>query len=253
MQYTYANNNLKISSRYPTLYDFASSKSVGIGGDNKTIRFAEMNYGVSAEINRNTLTYKVYNNSSNTVSAKSTVLEDDNTSTAITTAAGKNTDYDISKLSNGLYRLRTKFSTNKTLDLYFLINGKNAYLCSAEGLTSSQIKSYKERRAKVYQLIKAEGITVNDCLDTSQLCYPYYPYNENYRCDTQRWIDLSNQICNSSWTAEHKLYLKKPVSERRWAFLCSLIAETRPCRQKPRFHQSFTFISQFVNPKFIQG
>lgn len=206
VQYTYANNKLKISGYYPTIYDFASSKSVGIGGDNKTIRFAEMDYGVTAEINRNTLTYKVYNNSSKTVSAKSTVIEDDNTSTTITTATTSNKKYDISKLSNGLYRLRTKFSTNKTLDLYFLINGNTAYLCSAEGLTSSQIKSYRDRREKIYQLIKAEGITVNDCLDTSQLCYPCYPYSDKYRCDTQRWIDLSNQICKSSWTAEHKLY-----------------------------------------------
>lgn len=206
VQYDYAYNNLKIRGSRPTLYDFMAHKSVGVGGNNTTVRDTEMNYGVTADITRNAITYRLYDNASIGLSAVSTKIYDDNTSTEIATADFTATNYDISSLSNGLYRLRTRLSTRRDLDLYFYVNGDEAFLCSADVLSASDIAAAKARREKIYQLLNSNGLTLSDYTDTSELCYPYYPYDSRYACDTQKWIDLSNQICRSDWSDEHKIY-----------------------------------------------
>lgn len=206
VQYNYADKNLKIRGSRPTLYDFMAHKSVGVGGNNTTVRDTEMNYGVTADITRNAITYRLYDNASVGLSAVSTKLYDDNTSTEIPTADFTATSYDISSLTNGLYRLRTRLSTRRDLDLYFYVNGDEAFLCSADCLSTSDIAAAKARREKIYTLLNTNGLTLSDYTDTSELCYPYYPYDSRYACDTQKWIDLSNQICRSDWSDEHKIY-----------------------------------------------
>ena len=206
VQYNYADKNLKIRGSRPTLYDFMAHKSVGVGGNNTTVRDTEMNYGVTADITRNAITYRLYDNASVGLSAVSTKLYDDNTSTEIKTADFTATSYDISSLTNGLYRLRTRLSTRRDLDLYFYVNGDEAFLCSADYLSTSDIATAKARREKIYKLLNANDLTLSDYTDTSELCYPYYPYDSRYACDTQKWIDLSNQICRSDWSDEHKIY-----------------------------------------------
>lgn len=206
VQYNYADNNLKIRGSRPTLYDFMAHKSVGVGGNNTTVRDTEMNYGVTADITRDAITYRLYDNASVGLSAVSTKLYDDNTSTEIKTADFTATSYDISSLTNGLYRLRTRLSTRRDLDLYFYVNGDEAFLCSADYLSTSDIATAKARREKIYTLLNANNLTLSDYTDTSELCYPYYPYDSRYACDTQKWIDLSNQICRSDWSDEHKIY-----------------------------------------------
>ncbi len=206
VQYNYADNNLKIRGSRPTLYDFMAHKSVGVGGNNTTVRDTEMNYGVTADITRDAITYRLYDNASIGLSAVSTVLYDDSTSTEIKTADFTAASYDISSLTNGLYRLRTRLSTRRDLDLYFYVNGDESFLCSADYISTSDITVAKARREKIYKLLNANDLTLSDYTDTSELCYPYYPSDSRYACDTQKWIDLSNQICRSDWSDEHKIY-----------------------------------------------
>ena len=84
-------------------------------------------------------------------------------------------------------------------------------LCQLEIITEKTANAYVERRTALAKVLKKGNVTPNNSLSLENVWYPYYEFedgtfNSTWRCDTQRWIDLSNKIVKDSWSDEYKLF-----------------------------------------------
>lgn len=110
----------------------------------------------------------------------------------------------IAKFENGLYRFNAMFSTKEIFRIYFYVNGGKAYLCD---IAAGGRKTYIERkRNALNDAIKAAKVTPKNSLTLDGVCYPFKAFNSNYRCDTDRWVEVSNNIVNDDWSDSRKVY-----------------------------------------------
>lgn len=188
------------------LYNFTDKLYTGIGKDGSELP-TEAEYGLTGYLDGQKMWVKAYNNSGTGLTVKSSRLEYLDKSTVQSFATGINFNYssaDTSTLYNGLYRVQATFSNNKTVTLYFYVNGSNTYLCNVE--RSANYDKYVARRKSVKDLLAAKNITPRNSITLEGFHYPTKAFDKSYRDDTQLWIDLSKKLVKDEWSDEYKLY-----------------------------------------------
>lgn len=197
-------------SEYIYLYNFNSSMSTGFGTDG-TVVHTESDYGIKGTIDDRMMHITVYDHTG-MKSLTAVYLQGLDASNAydnsiIQIATVREFIFDSSSLKNGLHRIIAIFTDNSTVSLYFYINGNETLFCEEKSLTESVEKNYEKRRADFMRILADGDVTPENSLSLENIFYPFPEFDESHRCDTQRWIDLSNTIINDNWSDEYKLYI----------------------------------------------
>ena len=193
----------------PTVYNFTNAISTGIAADGSVISCETNYYGLTSYIGTDGYVYiRAYNNTNKKVSVKYCVLENldksNGSKTKISNLAFEYGAVDASKFENGLYRFNAKLSTNDIVNIYFYVNGGKTYLCDIAG--GSKESSIVKRRDTLNSAIKTAKVTPSNSLTLNGVCYPFKAFDSNYRCDTDRWVKMSDTIVKDSWSDERKVY-----------------------------------------------
>lgn len=208
VKYDTALDKLKTKTKTPYLYNFNTVMSAGIDQDGDLVD-TEALYGLTAYIDGMTVNVKAYNytdekltvdfagiyhlDRSNGAACKTTVTYDCNT-------------ISTKKFYNGLYRISVIFSNDYEVDLYFYVNGAETWLCNMNTVTDKTGNAYIARRQDLARILKEGNVTPENSLDVSGIYYPYYPFDETWRCDTQLWINLSNTLVDDTWSDSRKVF-----------------------------------------------
>lgn len=213
INYTSVKRKYKPSSnKMVCLFNFNTSLSAGFGEKNIAIP-TEADYGITGSISGRTLSAAVYDHTK-AKSVKAVYLEGLDESSSLfkklSLTNGK-LRLDTKSFPNGLYRILVDFSNNKAAKLNFYVNGNETLLCQLELIDAETAKLYEKRRTALANVLKKGNITPKNSLSLENVWYPFYEfedgtYNSAWRCDTQRWIDLSNKIVKDSWSDEYKLF-----------------------------------------------
>lgn len=194
------------------LYNFNSSMSKGFGEDDISLP-TEAYYGVKGTVSGRKLNVSVYDHTGKK-SIEAVYVEGLDASSdlwkKLTLTNGK-LQLDTKNYSNGLYRILVDFSGNKTAKLNFYVNGDKLFLCQLEILTEKVGNAYLARRTALLKVLKNGNVTPQNSLSLENVWYPYYEFedgtlNSKWKCDTQKWIDLSNKIVKDGWSDEYKLF-----------------------------------------------
>lgn len=202
-QYEYAGERQKDSGALPWLYDFSVNKACGFGSDG-SYRNTEMSYGLIGKVEGRKLYYSFYDHTNGGISVDNAIFISSSKSKEIKISSGK-TFINTAKLANGLYFIRANFPGSQTATLAFYVNGNSTWLCSV-AYDEEEVGKFTERREILYQLIDEYSVNPLKSLSTEQLCYPCYPFDETFRCDTVRWMELADELTESDWTPERKLF-----------------------------------------------
>lgn len=198
------------NAEYIYLYNFNASMSTGFGTDG-TVVHGESDYGVQGTVEDRLMYITVYDHTG-TKRLTAVYLQGldasnvhENAIIQITTES--TFKFDSSTLRNGLYRIIAKFSNGATAPLHFYINGEETWFCEQNSLTERTEKNYENRRADLMRILKEGNVTPENSLSLEDIWYPFPESDNGYRCDTQRWSELSDTIINNeSWSDEYKLY-----------------------------------------------
>lgn len=195
------------SYRHTFLYNFSSSMSAGLDPDGDDIA-CETYYGIKGYIKDGKIYLKAYNNTDKKISVKSTKIYFlDASEDKRVNLNGLKFSYrplDINKFKNGLHRFSTTMSTGKTIHLYFYVNGKEAYFCQME--YESKYDTCVARRKAVLNAIKKANVTPSNSKSLDHIYYPFYKFDDNYRCDTKLWADFSKTLVKPEWSDERKVF-----------------------------------------------
>ena len=206
-----AGTNSKLT---PYLYNFNTVMSSGYDSDGRLVDI-EANYGITAYMDGQTVNIKAYDYSKKPASVKSASmknLDKNNGKTAKITVDYEYQSINTSNILNGLYRITVSFTGKKDAWIYVYVNGKETWLCNMQLMTADKAEEYRNERTSLAKVIKNGKVTTKNSLDTDGGYYPFYPFpdgtlNSTWRCDTQRWIDLSNTLVEKDWSKEHKLFV----------------------------------------------
>lgn len=221
VEYTTGNAELSSGSNKPYLFNFKTRMAVGYSlNDLKNPLPVEADYGIMGEFNGSTLIYKTYNNTNKTIIPISGRIDalDETLDKSINETIDENTrSMRFAGMPNGLYRLVVKFSNQTTANLYFLINGDEYMFCQmimANTFNTDKhhnISTIRRRRADIHRLLDEWNVTPENSLDVSVIKYPtkekYRDGKLVWRCDTNRWAAISDEICDPSWSDERKAYV----------------------------------------------
>ena len=189
------------------LYNFCKALYAGIGVDGTSLP-TEAEYGIYGVVNNRTITFSFYDHTGSkaieSVYIQALDASADNTEQFVKNS--RQFSVDTSSFTNGLYRAAFRIADAKNVGLYFYINGGEAWLCNYEKLDMPTLKLYLQRRSDLERVLAAGNVTPANSLALDKLWYPFRLLNENERCDTQLWIDLSKTFIDDSWSDEHKLY-----------------------------------------------
>lgn len=209
----YTSLSEKYNSKNPNLHNYIYnfSKNLAVGyGENSEYIYTEAYYGAKSAVNNRKVTVSLYNHTDTKLTVKDAMIEhvdaSDTSSSKIKFTNNKLT-IDTSNYKNGLHRVWIKYSNNKTCKVNFYVNGNKTYLCQIETISDKTAKAYAARRSDLAKVLKNGNVTVSNSTSLENVWYPFYEFDSNYRCDTQRWIDLSNRIVDKSWSNEYKLFI----------------------------------------------
>lgn len=193
----------------PAVYNFTNAISTGVAADSSIISCETNYYGLKSYIDKDgKIKIRGYNNTNKKLSITSASVESiDRSKGKITKVKNPTFKYgtiDTRKYSNGLYRINATFSTKETFHIYFYMNDGKAYLCDIAG--GSRKTYIEERRTAFADAIKEAKVTPKNSLTTKDIYYPFKAFNSDYRCDTDRWIKVSNGIVKDDWSDERKVY-----------------------------------------------
>lgn len=186
-----------------TLYDLSEKMSAGRGrGD--ILLSSEAYYGVTAYTAGRSVYIKAYNNTDDTLEITGAVIEDaDGVSRSVTITR----DFTILPTHgmNGLLCVNAAFSNGQDVTLYMYLNESSAWLCQAEKLSPEDASAYKTRREKLARKLRERNVRPKNCVSLDAVTYPCPQFDESYRCDTQLWAELSNELVKPEWSEERKL------------------------------------------------
>lgn len=199
----------KNSSLHIYLYNFNTSIAVGYGENNEYI-YTEAYYGAKGAVNGRKVTVSLYNHTDTKLTVKDAMIEhvdaSDTSSSKVKFVNNKFT-VDTSNYKNGLHRVWIKYSNGKYVKINFYVNGSKTYLCQIETISDKTAKAYATRRSDLKKVLKDGNVTPSNSTSLENVWYPCYAFDSGYRCDTQKWIDLSNKIVDKSWSDEYKLFV----------------------------------------------
>ena len=110
---------------------------------------------------------------------------------------------DLSGFS-GTYRLNLEFvidGEKKKFYVPFFVNGDEVWLCK---LTGTYYKNLIKRREYMEKVTSDLNITPENSLSLDEVTYPINQ-TDKYRCDTNRWAELSDEITEKPWSDEYKV------------------------------------------------
>lgn len=180
----------------------------------------EADYGIKGEFNGSVMTVQVYNNTSKAIRITGSSLAA--LDIALDESEPSDLTYDIKRLEtknllNGLYSITVDFSTGNSAVLYFLVNGEDYLFCRvlmANGTdfdSTHNINDIRKRRAHMYDLLDEWNVTADNSKSVDVIYYPqedYYWYGEQiWRCDTDRWAELSDTLVEDDWSKERKAFV----------------------------------------------
>ena len=208
VKYDTALDELKTKTKLPYLYNFNTVMSAGIDQDGDLVD-TEALYGLTAYIDGMSVNVKAYDYTGENLTvdfAGLYHLDKSNGAACKTTVTYDYNTIDAKKFYNGLYRISVIFSSDYEVDLYFYVNGTETWLCNMNAVTEKTGNAYIARRQDLARVLKEGNITADNSLDVSGIYYPYYPFDETWRCDTQLWIDLSNTLVDDTWSDARKVF-----------------------------------------------
>jgi len=201
--------NSKNANLHNYIYNFNKSLTAGYGENGEYI-YTEAYYGAKGVVNNRKVTISLYNHTDTKLTVKDVTLEHMDTSDAskskISFTNNKLT-VDTSNYANGLHRVWFKYSNGKYVKINFYVNGKDTWLCQTAQISDKTAKAYAARRSDLAKVLKNGNVTVSNSTSLENVWYPCYAFNSSYRCDTQKWIDLSNKIVDKNWSDEYKLFV----------------------------------------------
>lgn len=224
VEYTTGNSELNPLGIFtPYLFDFRTRMAVGYSlNDTKNQLPVEADYGIRGEFKGSAIRLGVYNNTDTSITLKEAYLEALEASINQKEKLPSELEHlaintDLKNDKNGLYRVSATFSNDTTAHLYFIINGDEFMFCQVVRTNTSKfnpnnnIDMIRARRAHVYRLLDEWNITPKNSLDVSIIKYPtrdkYKDGKQVWRCDTERWAALSDELCDPSWSDERKAYV----------------------------------------------
>lgn len=212
-------------SKHIYLYNFNTSMAVGYGEDGKYI-YTEAYYGAKSSVNDRKVTITLYNHTDTKLAVTEATLEhmdaSDTSTSKMSFANNKVTvenskgdisfannklTIDTSNYKNGAHRVWFQYSNGKYIKINFYVNGNDTWLCQTEHISDKTAKAYAARRSDLAKVLKNGNVTPSNSTSLENVWYPCYAFNSDYRCDTQKWIDLSNEIVNKNWSNEYKLFV----------------------------------------------
>ncbi len=210
------------------LYDFRKDMRVGYalsyGNDPLPV---EADYGLSGTISQNCAAVKFYNNSALPITAESISFgsADKNSSFGGFSAGTAEAEFDLSGLDSGLYRVSAAIrqngelssdpnsdaAVNTEISMYIYINN-GADFCEILFANDSTFGLIKNRRTNVLRLISDAGVTPENSSDAFEIFYPYRDNfdgagNQIWRCDTEKWAELSDSLVEEEWSEERKAFV----------------------------------------------
>lgn len=209
----YTSLSEKYNSKNPNLHNYIYnfSKNLAVGyGENSEYIYTEAYYGAKSTVNNRKVTVSLYNHTDTKLTVKDATLEHmdaSDTSTRKINFTNNKLTVDTSNYANGLHRVWFKYSNGKYVKINFYVNGKDTWLCQTEQISDKTAKAYAARRSDLAKVLKDGNVTVSNSTSLENVWYPCYAFDSSYRCDTQKWIDLSNKIVDKSWSDEYKLFV----------------------------------------------
>ncbi len=199
-----------------TICGYTIRHSEGYCEDVGAVIHIEADYGITATADKMVIYINGYNHTDRNITIKSAVVNGASAKNlSLNVKMNSKTKIDTKNYKTGLYCVTAKFSTGKSIDLYFFVNTNAASPCTVDNV------SYKSACDRRIALNKAVANAINSdinggfatdgskSIDLTNFYYPNYTFGEpnKYRCDTQKWADLSNKICDKNWSKEHKAYV----------------------------------------------
>ncbi len=186
-----------------TLYNFSGKMSAGRGREDILLS-SEAYYGLTAYTIESDVYVKAYNNTDNSLEITSAVLESEDGISRFVTITRSFTKLPTENM-NGLLCVSARFSNDETVSLHIYKTEGRSWLCQAEKLSPDELKAYKTRRSKLARKLKERNVNPKNCVSLDSVTYPCPSFDENYRCDTRRWAELSNELVKPEWSSERKL------------------------------------------------
>lgn len=194
-------------NQIPYLYRFGTRMSAGFDLEDNPLP-TEAYYGLTAYVENQTVQVKIYD-----YTGEKTVIlyqiegmDKGNNKTAALPITDEYTAIDASSFSSGLFRITAKFSSKKSAQLYFYVNRDEVWLCQKITPSETEPWASESRQGKLAELMEKSGITPENSLDIKGIYYPFKAVDENHRCDTDSWAELSYDIVDEDWSEERKLF-----------------------------------------------
>lgn len=193
-------------------YSFVPRHSVGIASNGQSVDI-EAEYGVTENCNGTKITFNLYNHTGKKITVKSAKVDN---SESVNLSFSKNVTIDTKNYKTGSHNIKIAFSTGKSITAYFYVNTDAVSTCIIKAVCAGEVKrTYLQRRIdlnKAFNNLEKTGTKMLDnstSLALDKFYYPNYDFGNpaKYRCDTQKWIDLSNSLVEKNWSKEHKAYV----------------------------------------------
>ena len=217
-----------------TAFAFNTIQSVGMSIDGYGPMFIEADYGVTETVKGRIVKVEYYNHTDKDINIEYAKLYDlkaeffdPDKCPDIQLTKDEPCCIDTSDMEQGLYEIRLMFSDETgdkhAFEAYFIVKPERTLTCCAYASSyymASLIKrdDFIERRKLLMEAMeREEGTELNGgfavdgskSLQLDKFYYPNYTFGkpEKYRCDTEKWIELSYQITEDDWSKEHKVYV----------------------------------------------
>lgn len=185
------------------LYDFKTQMSAGRGKEDILLP-TEAYYGLNAYTVGRDVYIKAYDNTDSALEITSSSIETADGAVNSVTITHYYTKLPTEN-ENSLLKIRAAFSNGLDVSLCVYLTDESAWLCRAEKLTEKELSEYKTRRAKLAQKLRDRNVTPKTCVSLDKVTYPCPEFDENFRCDTERWAELSYTLVKPEWSEERKI------------------------------------------------
>lgn len=185
------------------LYDFKTQMSAGRGKEDILLS-TEAYYGLKAYTVGRDVYIKAYDNTDSALEITSASLETADGAVKFVTITDHYTKLPTED-ENGLLKVGAAFSNGLDASLCVYLTDESAWLCQAEKLTEKELSEYKTRRVKLAQKLRDRNVTPKNSVSLDNVTYPCPEFDENFRCDTERWAEFSHTLVKPEWSEERKL------------------------------------------------
>lgn len=209
------------SGKYIT-YAFNTRHSVGISESADSEMQVEADYGMTEVVNDKNIVLSFFNHTDKDIDIDFAYFNNLNSSRSerqpLELSATELNYIDTTGFEEGVYGINVGYTTDKTTTLYFFVKPDDlltCYVSYTDGYKREEIIHRREVIASAMRAAEESGKNGGFAMDGSmsisnkEFYYPCYSFKKPdlYRCDTDKWIALSNEIVEPEWSDEHKAYV----------------------------------------------